>query len=250
MVGGFVLALVLAAKREKRAAGGAAVVRPGRRLVAGRARRPLGGRLRRAALRSGIGAARRRRLRPRRGRPAPGRLHLPVRHLRDRDHAPTPTGTPSPPAAARPRVPGARRRACRPRWARSRSAGNGWATRCCAPSAARTSRSSTPTSTAATGSRGRRRKLAVDLLNPRTVERLLAHPDASLRLADGWVVVRRTSASWCRRSCRSGCARAQDLLAGVPAIRLARPRLRPARLGLTRSAVTGTGGRFGTSDDR
>jgi hypothetical protein len=32
-------------------------------------------------------------------------------------------------------------------------------------------------------------KLAVDLLNPRTVERLLAHQDASLRVADGWVVV-------------------------------------------------------------
>jgi hypothetical protein len=32
-------------------------------------------------------------------------------------------------------------------------------------------------------------KLAVDLLNPRTVERLLAHQDASMRLADGWAVV-------------------------------------------------------------
>lgn len=32
-------------------------------------------------------------------------------------------------------------------------------------------------------------KLAIDLLNPRTVERLLAHEDASLRVAGGWVVV-------------------------------------------------------------
>ncbi len=32
-------------------------------------------------------------------------------------------------------------------------------------------------------------KHAVDLLNPRTVERLLGHADASVRLADGWAVL-------------------------------------------------------------
>ncbi|WP_426564752.1 hypothetical protein ACPPVT_01385 [Angustibacter sp. McL0619] len=58
-------------------------------------------------------------------------------------------------------------------------------------------------------------KLAVDLLNPRTVQRLLAHPDASLRLADGWAVVTRPGQLE-SAFVDEGLRLVADLLAGVP----------------------------------
>ena len=59
------------------------------------------------------------------------------------------------------------------------------------------------------------RKLAIDLLNPRTVERLLAHRDASLRLADGWAVA--TDVGQLEVPfVQDRLSLLQDLLAGVP----------------------------------
>lgn len=58
-------------------------------------------------------------------------------------------------------------------------------------------------------------KLAVDLLNPRTVERLLAHEDASLRLGDGWALsydLGRLEPAWVEE--RLSVLR--DMVSGVP----------------------------------